>query len=707
MRVPLCKALFPVLLIYLPFVSAQSETSKVNPWILEATSSGKIAEFLVVLSEQANLSDAQALIGKRAKGLFVHRALLSVAERTQGSLEGWLTERRVPHRRFIIFNGFWVKGDRALVEDIARRDDVLLIEGNPYSFGSTGHQDSEDCEQPQAILSPELSVVATQAPLVWALGFHGEGVVIGSQDTGAQWDHPALLASYRGYDGITANHDFHWHDSVHSAFLTCGADSPVPCANDNHGTFTLGLAVGDDGQGNQIGLAPGARWICARNSEDGIGSPASYIESFEWFLAPYPWGGSAATGDPLLAPDVTNNAWLCEPTFGCTTFALHLAVLAQRAAGIVTVGAAGNAGSACSTIASAPAIYAEVFTVGAYAATSGALATFSSRGPVISDGSGRVKPDLCAPGVGIRSAVMPSSFQAGLNGTSGSCSYVTGAVALLLSAHPQLKGQVDLIEQILKDSAVPVAASFCGSSGTPNNLYGSGLLDVWAAVRSVRRFSLSSQSERTGEEGQEVHHVVVIENMGYLEETVSLAVTGPLGVSCPTTVGPIAPGSIAVFPVVVTIPTSAPVGQVLQHSLTVSSTVATFVGQSIVLSTRVVTEVPHLILSQPAGPAGGVVVRHENLVPGHEYYNVYSFDSCPGGSGTGPWLGLCSNSIESLILQLVLPTSAPPLHYVASSGAHEFGPYFLPVGQSIFGVLFDHTNQILAGVSAVTVYTVQ
>ena len=76
----------------------------------------------------------------------------------------------------------------------------------------------------------------------------------------------------------------------------CGNDSPAPCDAYGHGTHTMGTMVGDDGAGNQVGMAPGAQWIGCRNMDNaGNGTPARYIECFEFFLAPYPVGGSAIT----------------------------------------------------------------------------------------------------------------------------------------------------------------------------------------------------------------------------------------------------------------------------------------------------------------------------------------------------------------------------------------------------------------------------
>jgi hypothetical protein len=60
--------------------------------------------------------------------------------------------------------------------------------------------------------------------------------------------------------------------------------------------------------------------------------------------------------------------------------------------------------------------------------------------------------------------------------------HVAGAVALLLSAQSSLINQVGLIEDTLNGSAVPVSIVSCGSSGSPNNVYGWGRLDIKFAV---------------------------------------------------------------------------------------------------------------------------------------------------------------------------------------------------------------------------------
>ena len=48
----------------------------------------------------------------------------------------------------------------------------------------------------------------------------------------------------------------------------------------------MGTMVGDDGGVNQVGMAPGAKWIGCRNMNVGDGTPATYTECWQWFLAP-------------------------------------------------------------------------------------------------------------------------------------------------------------------------------------------------------------------------------------------------------------------------------------------------------------------------------------------------------------------------------------------------------------------------------------
>ena len=465
----------------------QQTLNKISTWVLEKAAADEDVEFLVLIKDQADLSGAESLPTKEEKGRYVFELLRAKAELTQGPLIEWLKERRIEYRPFYIVNVIWVKGTRDLALEIAARADVARIEGNPVLQGikpiNIDEKESIDLTALTAGIEPGVSFI--RAPEVWALGFTGQGVVIGGQDTGVRWDHSALVGQYRGSAVASINggvdHDYNWHDSVHSGGGDCGADSSTPCDDDNHGTHTLGTAVGADGGANQVGVAPGAKFIACRNMDRGKGTPATYLECFQFFLAPYPVKGTPQQGDPSKAPDITTNSWLCPPSEGCSPDTLRAAVEAHRAAGIMTIVAAGNAGAACSTVVDPPAIYDASYSVGAINAATGAIASFSSRGPVIIDGSNRIKPDIAAPGVSVRSAIRSGGY-AFLNGTSMATPHVAGAVALLWSAYPELRGQIVTTENILNQSAVRVEVTDCSSNGFPNNVFGFGRLDVKAAV---------------------------------------------------------------------------------------------------------------------------------------------------------------------------------------------------------------------------------
>jgi hypothetical protein len=217
--------------------------------------------------------------------------------------------------------------------------------------------------------------------------------------------------------------------------------------------------------------------------DQGNGTPARYIECMEWFLAPYPVNGTPAQGDPTKAPHITTNSWGCPPSEGCSPASLQQAVEAQRAAGIMMVVAAGNAGSSCSSVVDPPSIYDASYVVGAFSSTTNIIASFSSRGPVTIDGSNRLKPDISAPGVSVRSSYgTGDTTYLSLSGTSMATPHVAGAVALLWSAQPGIRGNVAFAEQILNTAAVHVSSTACSSSGVPNNTYGYGRIDIKAAV---------------------------------------------------------------------------------------------------------------------------------------------------------------------------------------------------------------------------------
>ena len=121
-----------------------------------------------------------------------------------------------------------------------------------------------------------------------------------------------------------------------------------------------------------------------------------------------------------------------------------------------------------------PSTAAQVITVGAYDAATDAYADFSGRGVT---GNGLQKPDLVAPGVGIRTTAPDGQYQV-QSGTSFATPFVTGAAALLMQYgitdgnDPYLYGEK--VKAYLRRGAQPLPAF----SEYPNPVVGYGKMCV-------------------------------------------------------------------------------------------------------------------------------------------------------------------------------------------------------------------------------------
>jgi subtilisin family serine protease len=199
-------------------------------------------------------------------------------------------------------------GNTALLEELARRPEVeKVVADRAYDLPSI-----EPGQAEVSILAVEWGIDRIRAPLVWSnFGVRGEGIVVANIDSGVRYDHPALVRQYRGNLGNgTFNHNYNWFDPTN----VCVGDSP--CDNTGRGTHTMGTIAGDDGGGNQIGVAPAVRWIGAKGCETNSCSTAPLLAAGQWVLAPTDLNGQNPRPD--LAADIVNNSWFIND--GADTF---------------------------------------------------------------------------------------------------------------------------------------------------------------------------------------------------------------------------------------------------------------------------------------------------------------------------------------------------------------------------------------------------
>lgn len=314
----------------------------------------------------------------------------------------------------------------------------------------------EESTPAASVDSIQWGVKRIEADKVWLNNVTGQGVVVGSIDTGARPTHELLRDSFRG--------DYGWY-----APFKKDAD---PYDIGGHGSHTIGTMTGAGG----IGVAPGAKWMAC------LGCPFSCLESAlvlcgEWMLCPTDRQGK--NKDCSKAPDVINCSWYIPKKD-----VYKPVISAWREASIIPVFAQGNSGPECGTVVS-PGDYPDVIGVGNINVDN-SLSSFSSRGPTV---NGVVKPDISAPGSDILSAGHKNDTALVLNsGTSMAAPHVVGAIALLLSAQPNLTYNeiYSLLTSTADQENVDKNITNCDNTTElqwPNSNYGYGIMNVLNAYR--------------------------------------------------------------------------------------------------------------------------------------------------------------------------------------------------------------------------------
>jgi hypothetical protein len=396
------------------------------------------------------------------------------------------------------FTPYWVANciavydaSESLVHEISKRSDVRLIGSNaqfnvPILPEETADESAKDMNQNNTQV--EWNVKWVKADKVWAMGHEGKGIVVGNADTGHMYNHKALVGSYRGNLGNGEfDHNYNWFDGLRE-FPTCGrcpCKGKVPCDDQGHGTHCIGTTAG--GVDRKIGVAPAAKWIGCRAFSDAArrASPATFLNCLQFFAAPTDLDGKDPDSD--LRPHSTSHSYGCPNVFCPNPEFLKEAAETLKRSGQFMIVSSGNSGPGCSTINRPPGHMASIVSVGASNTNANTIASFSSRGPITLDRSNRMKPDITAPGVNVWSATATGGY-ASYSGTSMASPAVNGVVALIWDAVPELIRKVDETLKIILESAVKMpVTNTCSSNGTPNNVYGHGIIDAEAAVTLAKK----------------------------------------------------------------------------------------------------------------------------------------------------------------------------------------------------------------------------
>jgi subtilisin family serine protease len=465
----------------------QEETSQiiVEPGLRLQLAFESATGYLIYFHEHPDLSPAYEM-DWITRGRFVVGALQQTAEQSQAKVRAYLDTQGADYKAFWIDNIISVRAsNQETFDGLMEFHEIsaLRSQRSPTFYEPVEVDDSLDFT-PAAI---ESNLVHVGADQVWAMGFDGQGIVVANIDTGVRYTHNALIGHYRGnLGGGSFDHNYNWWDPL------LGGQDLVPNDWHSHGSHTMGIMVGDDGNGNQIGMAPGAQWIACQAFE---AHDDELLECGQFMAAP--WDLNGLNPNPDLRPQIINNSW-----GDCLQYTDHWyrgTIDSWHALGIYPVFSNGNS-SNCSyskppglnTVGN-PAREGNVTAVGSTGKSDGLYATHSNWGPTDDPdtvnavpGHEDLKPQVVAPGVSIRSAGMASdTTYFGLTGTSMSAPHVSGLVALMWDAAPCLIGNYATTERIIEQTATPVPYNdgTGGGAHVPNYATGWGEINAYAAVR--------------------------------------------------------------------------------------------------------------------------------------------------------------------------------------------------------------------------------
>ena len=446
---------------------AQQTPANVEQQLLDTLATNGTANFFVKMTGEADLSAAYQITDWSARGWYVYNTLLEFAQVSQKPVVEYAQKHGLDFTSMLTTNAVYIRGGNLqAVQEISALAGVELIRTERFYQIPDPSLLPEFGPAPAPEAVTDWGITDTKADQVWSLGVTGTGIKVANIDTGVQWNHPALVNQF-ACPGTPTDPNC-WRDPAN----ICGAGGA--CDNNGHGTHTMGTMVGknDPALTYIVGMAPGSTWIACKGCESNSCSEGSLNTCADWIVAP--------NGNPDNRPDVVNNSW-----GGGGGDNWYLAkVNAWRAAGIFPAFSAGNSGSGCSTMGS-PGDYQESFASAAHA-NGRVIASFSSRGASAFGHTPYTKPNISAPGVSVCSSVPTNSWNCGYSGTSMASPHSAGAVALIWSACPAYRRNIDLTFQLLQNTADLPPAGNCGAppDGQGNYTYGYGYLNALNAVQT-------------------------------------------------------------------------------------------------------------------------------------------------------------------------------------------------------------------------------
>jgi serine protease AprX len=386
---------------FLPLAKAQDnnnsqvvENSKIHPNLLNLLQTNREGTVNVIVSKKPN-----------AQGVLETAKLLGAKVKSNWDL----------------INTFSAEMKVSLLDELASHQGVVII-NEDSSLISTGFDagNSSDVAAVQNVYN-----ASVKADKAWARGVTGKGVTVAVVDSGIS---------------LGASNDF-GHRLVGNASKYDNVQDQY-----GHGTHVAAIIAGDGtaSNGKYVGIAPGANILNVKYSnENGVSTEGDLLNALKWIY----------DNKDIHNIRVVNISSTVGAKSRYTESPTAAAVELLWGAGVVVVTSAGNNGYDDCAICSAPANDPFVITVGAVDDNGTKYLGDDFQKPWSSEGytmSGVFKPEIMAPGTNIVSYmptgknrnVKPENIVDGayfkMGGTSMAAPVVSGVVALMLEANPDL-----------------------------------------------------------------------------------------------------------------------------------------------------------------------------------------------------------------------------------------------------------------------------
>jgi subtilisin family serine protease len=421
---------------------------------------------------------------KEARRSFVVNELKRFSEETQrGVMDLLSTMPDVSEvQSFWIANFINCYANIDAIEELSLHPDVLIIGFDKEQYMLPGEGTSIPANPTREIT---YNVLKVQADQVWQLGYEGEDIIVAVVDTGVNYNHNDLKTHMWEHPDYP-NHG--WN------FVNNGNN---PMDDHGHGTHCAGTVAGDGTSGSQTGMAPKALIMALKVwNYQGSGSTSQMCSGIQFgvdkgahviSMSGGVWGGGSSSERVQFRNTMIN--------------ALEAGVVASIAAGNE------HSGWSYSPIPNQvrvpgncppPWLHPDQTLIGGTSAVvcvgatdiNDNIASFSSWGPVTWQGipgfddypypsdMGLIRPDVCAPGVNIKSLAHYSNtgYESGWDGTSMAAPCVSGVMALMLSKNVELTPAQ--ICEILETTALHLPSS----TSPKGNTFGSGRINALEAV---------------------------------------------------------------------------------------------------------------------------------------------------------------------------------------------------------------------------------